>query len=68
MLRNTPWVCGLAVFTGHETKVMMNATAAPSKRSTLECQLDKLIIFMFGLLATMCIVDAVGGALWIHQV
>jgi phospholipid-transporting ATPase len=25
-IRNTPWVYGLAVFTGHETKLMRNAT------------------------------------------
>jgi phospholipid-transporting ATPase len=25
-LRNTPWVYGLVVFTGHETKLMQNAT------------------------------------------
>jgi phospholipid-transporting ATPase len=26
-LRNTPWVYGIAVFTGHETKLMKNATS-----------------------------------------
>lgn len=25
-IRNTPWVYGIAVFTGHETKLMRNAT------------------------------------------
>lgn len=25
-IRNTPWIYGLAVFTGHETKLMRNAT------------------------------------------
>ena len=28
-LRNTPWVYGLAIFTGHETKLMRNATWVP---------------------------------------
>lgn len=68
VLRNTTWVCGLVVFTGHQTKVMMNSTAAPSKRSTLEQQLDKLIVVMFGMLASMCLVNALGAALWIHKV
>eukprot|EP00884_Botryococcus_braunii_P001875 jgi/Botrbrau1/11689/Bobra.0195s0020.1 len=67
VLRNTAWVCGLVVFTGHQSKVMMNSTAAPSKRSTLEQQLDLLIVFMFGLLASMCLVDAIGSAVWIDK-
>ena len=25
-LRNTPWIYGIVVFTGHETKLMQNAT------------------------------------------
>ncbi|QRW12581.1 phospholipid-translocating P-type ATPase [Ceratobasidium sp. AG-Ba] len=37
-LRNTPWCYGFVVFTGHETKLMRNATAAPIKRTAVERQ------------------------------
>ena len=60
VLKNTRWVCGVSVFTGHESKVMMNSTDPPSKRSSLERQLDKLIMFMFGLLFVICMIGAVG--------
>jgi phospholipid-translocating ATPase len=46
-LRNTEWVVGAVVFTGHDTKVMQNATDPPSKRSSLEKQMDKIIIALF---------------------
>ncbi|WZZ27813.1 hypothetical protein YC2023_011214 [Brassica napus] len=59
-LRNTEYIVGAVVFTGHETKVMMNAMNAPSKRSTLEKKLDKLIITIFCVLITMCLIGAIG--------
>ena len=40
-LRNTEWVLGCVVYAGHDTKVMMNAMATPSKRSTIELRMDK---------------------------
>lgn len=33
VLRNTEWVYGVVVFTGAETKLVQNSTAAPSKRN-----------------------------------
>lgn len=35
-LRNTPWVFGLVVYTGHDSKLLQNASAAPIKRSNVD--------------------------------
>jgi phospholipid-transporting ATPase len=59
-LRNTDAIVGAVVFTGHETKVMMNAMDVPSKRSTLERKLDKLILLLFCILFSLCLVGAIG--------
>ncbi|KAI3752586.1 hypothetical protein L2E82_24620 [Cichorium intybus] len=48
ILCNTEYIVGTVIFTGHETKVMMNAMNVPSKRSTLERKLDKVIATLFG--------------------
>ena len=44
-LRNTEWVYGLAIFTGHQTKVMMNSSASKPKFSKIERVTNKYIIF-----------------------
>ncbi|KAH7883148.1 Ca-transporting ATPase [Phlebopus sp. FC_14] len=62
-LRNTPWVYGIVVFTGHETKLMRNATAAPIKRTSVEKQVNVHIIFLFGLLLALSIGSTVGASI-----
>lgn len=59
-LRNTPWVHGVVVFTGHETKLMRNATAAPIKRTKVERQLNWLVLVLVGLLLVLSVVCSVG--------
>jgi magnesium-transporting ATPase (P-type) len=58
-LRNTTYVYGVVVFSGHDTKVMQNATAVPSKRSRIERRMDKIIYFLFGVLLLISIIGAV---------
>uniref|UniRef100_A0A0A0LVP6 Phospholipid-transporting ATPase n=1 Tax=Cucumis sativus TaxID=3659 RepID=A0A0A0LVP6_CUCSA len=41
-LRNTDFVYGVVIFTGHDTKVIQNSTDPPSKRSKIEKRMDKI--------------------------
>ncbi|XP_027344947.1 phospholipid-transporting ATPase 3-like isoform X2 [Abrus precatorius] len=66
-LRNTEYIVGVVIFTGHETKVMMNAMNVPSKRSTLERKLDKLILTLFATLFMMCFIGAIGSAIFVNK-
>lgn len=59
-LRNTLWIHGVVVFTGHETKLMRNATAAPIKRTKVERQLNMLVLVLVGMLLCLSIICSVG--------
>lgn len=59
-LRNTPWIHGVVVFTGHETKLMRNATATPIKRTKVERQLNWLVLVLIGMLMVLSVICTVG--------
>ena len=59
-LRNTPWIYGVVVFTGHETKLMRNATATPIKRTAVERRMNVLILLLVAILLVLSIVSSVG--------
>ncbi|KAG6003669.1 aminophospholipid translocase [Claviceps maximensis] len=59
-LRNTPWIHGVVVFTGHETKLMRNATATPIKRTKVEKKLNWLVLMLVGMLLALSVICTVG--------
>jgi phospholipid-transporting ATPase len=59
-LRNTPWIHGVVVFTGHETKLMRNATATPIKRTAVERQLNMLVLMLIGILIILSVISSIG--------
>ncbi|KAI0542746.1 hypothetical protein GGR58DRAFT_451816 [Xylaria digitata] len=64
-LRNTEWVLGVVVFTGHDTKIMMNAGATPSKRARIARELNVNVLLNFGILFAICLLCAiVNGVSW----
>ena len=60
VLRNTPWIHGVVVFTGHETKLMRNATATPIKRTDVERMLNKQILMLVAILLVLSAVSTIG--------
>ncbi len=59
-LRNTPWIHGVVVFTGHETKLMRNATATPIKRTAVERQLNMLVLLLVSILIILSVISSIG--------
>nr|CAG4651584.1 EOG090X00X3 [Triops cancriformis] len=63
-LRNTKWVFGLVVYTGHETKLMKNAASAPLKRSTVDKATNVQILMLFFSLIVLCLAAAICNEVW----
>ncbi|KAI8894365.1 hypothetical protein BC833DRAFT_605122 [Globomyces pollinis-pini] len=60
MLRNTRWVYGLVIFTGHESKLMKNATATPIKQTQVDLMVNQHIIYLFMVLIGIAVFSAFG--------
>ncbi|EGX45934.1 hypothetical protein AOL_s00112g123 [Orbilia oligospora ATCC 24927] len=58
-LRNTDWVVGVVLFTGSETKIMMNAGVTPTKRSRIQRELNINVLLNFVILFIMCLLSGI---------
>lgn len=64
-LRNTDWALGVVVFTGHDTKIMMNSGITPSKRPRIARELNFNVLCNFVILFIMCLIAALAnGVAW----
>jgi len=64
VLRQTKDVYGVAIFTGHDTKLMMNASAAPFKVSYLMRMMNKCLLIAFAFQGGMCLSNTLLSLLW----
>ena len=58
---NTTWVYGVVIYAGHETKLLMNSTKAPLKRSNIDKVTNTQITFLFFVLLVMALSSAIGS-------
>ncbi|KAM7475403.1 hypothetical protein LguiB_022646 [Lonicera macranthoides] len=58
-LKNTNFIYGVVIFTGHDSKVIQNSTSPPSKRSKIEKRTDKLVYLLFSSLVLMSFIGSI---------
>ncbi|XP_055285267.1 phospholipid-transporting ATPase VB isoform X1 [Moschus berezovskii] len=63
-IRNTEVAVGIVIYTGHETKAMLNNSGPRYKRSKIERRMNRDIFSCIGILFLMCLIGAVGHGLW----
>ncbi|CAB3401820.1 unnamed protein product [Caenorhabditis bovis] len=63
-LKNTKWVFGAVIYTGHDSKLLMNSKRAPLKSGTIDVQTNYRIIFLFFVLVALALISAAGSEWW----
>lgn len=58
-LRNTKWVIGIVVYTGLESKIMLNGGISPVKVSKISRELNLSVVINFVVLFVLCFVSGV---------
>eukprot|EP00002_Diphylleia_rotans_P019307 TRINITY_DN3737_c0_g3_i1.p1 TRINITY_DN3737_c0_g3~~TRINITY_DN3737_c0_g3_i1.p1 ORF type:complete len:1106 (-),score=188.77 TRINITY_DN3737_c0_g3_i1:648-3965(-) len=66
-LRNTEWAIGVAIYTGHDTKLMKNAQQSRIKTSSIEQSLNFYIITVFGILVSVSILSGFLGGDFVKE-
>ena len=56
----------MVVYTGHESKLLRNASSAPIKKSRLERMVNKQILAIFALLFLMATICVIGFVVWVR--
>ncbi|KIW90861.1 uncharacterized protein Z519_08644 [Cladophialophora bantiana CBS 173.52] len=65
VLRNTPSAVGLAIYSGEECKIRMNANQTPrTKAPTLQAKVNRVVIFVASLVIFMAIILTVAYQIW----
>ncbi|CDW77273.1 phospholipid-translocating p-type flippase family [Stylonychia lemnae] len=64
ILKNTEWIIGFVVYTGNETKLMMNSKEGTFKTSKVEAKMNQLVILVLGIQIFLCLLVSFVGINW----
>lgn len=67
-LKNSNWIFGCVLYTGHETKLMMNSMLqSPLKQSKVEKLTNTHILSLFAILAAIAAISTVANIIWNYE-
>ena len=66
-IRNTEYIYGVCIFSGHDTKVMMNSAVSKYKFSELEKHMNKSLGYIFSLQIILASIASGVGTTWIME-
>lgn len=66
-LRNTKWAVGIVLFTGPETKIILNTGITPYKKSKLSRELNYYVLVNFAVLFGICFVTGLFNGIYYRQ-
>eukprot|EP00469_Lotharella_globosa_P019054 CAMPEP_0167813604 /NCGR_PEP_ID=MMETSP0112_2-20121227/1949_1 /TAXON_ID=91324 /ORGANISM="Lotharella globosa, Strain CCCM811" /LENGTH=1523 /DNA_ID=CAMNT_0007712711 /DNA_START=269 /DNA_END=4840 /DNA_ORIENTATION=+ len=64
VLRNTAWAIGIVVYTGPQTKIILNSADPPLKRSTIDRTVDKILYVVIFAQCCVVTVAVIGYLIW----
>eukprot|EP00440_Ansanella_granifera_P053764 gb/GFBE01058283.1/.p1 GENE.gb/GFBE01058283.1/~~gb/GFBE01058283.1/.p1 ORF type:complete len:1130 (+),score=313.78 gb/GFBE01058283.1/:1-3390(+) len=64
-IKNVSWSLGVVVYTGRETKIMMNSKERKGRKlSHLEREVGRLTLLIFGIQTVLCLIAAISSAIF----
>ncbi|MCQ5086558.1 hypothetical protein NE685_12430, partial [Cutibacterium acnes] len=63
-MRNTKWAMGVVMFTGDDTKIMLNSGITPTKKSRISRELNFSVVINFVLLFILCFVSGIANGVY----
>ncbi|KAJ2156228.1 hypothetical protein GGF46_005333 [Coemansia sp. RSA 552] len=63
-VRNTDWIIGVVLYTGDQTKIILNSGPTPFKRSRIERKMNTQVLLSFVYVFALSFVVALVGGLW----
>ncbi|XP_033111210.1 phospholipid-transporting ATPase IB-like [Anneissia japonica] len=66
-LKNTHWIHGVVIYTGHESKLLMNSRSAPLKQSMVDKTTNSQIFYLFFGLLTLALISAIAQQAWTNK-